>query len=453
MDVKPRTWDLVGIPSVVKFLHAFFTGRDVAWAAKTRAPGRKVIGMSPAMVVPELAVACGGIPLGTARCGAFTYMNSDALLRRITRTVKTAGWATVEGMLKLACFSRTGADVVDYLVDNLLVAFETSAGACVAQGARLGLGRGCMDTRWVAGVAAMAAPDVDAAIEIPLHPCAREPAFATITSTILPNHHSLVLHGNDGHPASTHIVEDRLVRVMDHLARITGTRVSEDTLARAIEQANAAKTMVREMTHVLARAETLPGSPGSIAHLQRLMSMALVDLNSNPVAFLANLGGMLRDTRERVERGQGMDAREFPTLLAVPGSAVLDPAAIRAATAAGARIIPGGFELSGVLDPVPKRGPVASLASHLVRCASLADETGDVLARRIVDCARDLGAAGVLVQQGCINQYDDDLVEALEHRAGSFGIPVVCQQPPGIDLDGAMLATSMIEYTTYMRMA
>ncbi|MBN2150800.1 MAG: 2-hydroxyacyl-CoA dehydratase [Candidatus Lokiarchaeota archaeon] len=422
-QVRPGRFSLFNSVETIKLAHAFFSGKEFIGMYKQKDPGKKVVSVT--FPFSEIIFAMGAIPVNLVRCEDYTYKETHLLMRRITEITKIFGWGAIDNLLKLAYFTRAGADVVDILCDNMIGALNER----YTQLPRYAEERGfpvdsCFASRMLYAANLRQGRVADASFDIPY----RCPFFAKYYDSLTPfmrNNFLLDIPMTSGADAEAAMEAD-LQELVAMLERLTGNSYSDARLAEAIEATNEVKAIYKEILYGICKGDVLPYNPFTFAEVQALMLFSLTDCNSNLKAYRANFKRLFAEMTGKIARGEGFDASRCSKILYTPMFGGFEQENVKAVSKLGGRVILADWEIFGILEPISTTGDVLhNFALHMLRMNQFLGFDNETYANTMIRVAKDLGVDGVLFQGvfGCKNL--GPVLKIFKEKARQNGIPVV----------------------------
>ncbi|MEX2717459.1 MAG: 2-hydroxyacyl-CoA dehydratase family protein [Candidatus Sigynarchaeum springense] len=421
--VKSGKFSLLNSVETVKMAHAFFSGKEFISMYKNKYPGKKVVSVT--LPFSEIIVAMDAIPLNLVRHEDFTYKETHVLMRRITEITKIFGWGAIDNLLKLAYFTRAGADVVDILCDNMIGALNERYSQLPKYAEEHGFPvDSCFASRMLYAANLRQSKVVDASFNVPY----RCPFFAKYYDSLTPfvkNNYILDVPVTSGKAAEATLLSD-LKEFIVVLERLTGNAYSEARLAETIGITNEIKAIYKEILYGICKGDVLPYNPLTFSEVQALMMFGMIDFNSNLKAFRSNLKRLFAEMNGKIARGEGFNASRCPKILYVPMFSGFEQENIKVISKLGGRAILADWEIFGILEPISTSGDVLrNFARHLLRMNQFLGFNNDTFANSIIRVAKDIGVEGVLFQStfGCKNL--GPVLKIFKEKARQNGIPVL----------------------------
>ncbi len=185
-------------------------------------------------------------------------------------------------------------------------------------------------------------------------------------------------------------IEAELRRVGDELARLAGSDLDEQRLARGLRRANGVRRRLRELRDLVFQA---PAAPLPALELM-IAEMLAIHFCSDLPETEATLDGLLAETRSRVAAGLGVLPPDAVRVFWV--NPVADLRWMNRLEDLGGRLCGTDFLFTHALDALPEDLPPYESLARAAAADPMAGPAGD-RAARVVSEARRLGAEAVVV--------------------------------------------------------
>ncbi|NMC08046.1 MAG: 2-hydroxyacyl-CoA dehydratase [Candidatus Lokiarchaeota archaeon] len=421
--VRPGKYSLLNSVETIKLAHAFFSGKEFLGMYKQRDPRKKVVSVT--LPFSEIVFAMDAIPLNLIRHEEYTYKETHVLMRRITEITKIFGWSAIDNLLKIAYFTRAGADVVDILCENMIGALNERYGQLPKYAEEHGFPvDSCFGSRLLYATNLRQGKVVDASFDIPY----RCPFFARYYDSLAPfmkNNYIIDIPITTSAAAEDAIVAD-LKEFITMMERLTGNTYSEARFVEALQATNSIKAMYKEILYTIFKGDMLPYNPLTFSEVQAVLMYSLIDCNSNIKAYLANFKRLFAEMNGKISRGEGFDASRCPKILYSPMFTGFEQENLKTVSALGGRIALADWELFGFLEPVSTSGDVLrNFARHMLRLNQFLGFHNDTFANTMIRFAKDVGIDGVLFQNTFACKNLGPVLAIFKEKARQNGIPVV----------------------------
>lgn len=346
----------------------FLTGRDYLRKKKFREQ-KKLI--SVALGFPDLVFAVGAVPVFPIRMETFDF---SRYLTPITSATSVLGWDLTAKFLD---FARQ-FDVLK-IVDKILEDVITSINSKYNEMYELGVSNGvpselCYGINALYGMHRSKGKNVDANLNFAMR-CGRWNKFYESLKTTVPRQILI-----DVPPKKTLNEDEALKQVIDNikngiseLENITGNFISDNSLQKQFRIGNQVKRFYKTILYEISNSDFYPCNPATFAEILALLTITFQDYNSNSQRYLENLSQLVKEMRERIRKGIGMDVSKMPRLLFAPMYQGWEPEVHEIIYKLGGRIIYADWDVLGFLEEIPisnQSSPIEEYARFLLNASA-----------------------------------------------------------------------------------
>jgi benzoyl-CoA reductase/2-hydroxyglutaryl-CoA dehydratase subunit BcrC/BadD/HgdB len=211
-------------------------------------------------------------------------------------------------------------------------------------------------------------------------------------------------------------------KAIDELEEITGNVVSDNSLNKQFRIGNQVKRFYNTILYEISSSNFYPCNPATFAEILALLTITFQDYNSNAQRFLENMSHLVKEMRERIRKGIGMDVSTMPKLLFSPMYSGWEPEIHEIIYKLGGRILYADWEILGLLEeiPVSKDNDPIEIYSQFLLDASTKGIGCDRenLTNSYLNAAKKLNVDGLIFNQvyGCpsISNIYDNLKKRIE---------------------------------------
>ncbi len=345
----------------------FLTGRDYLRKKKFREK-KKLI--SVALGFPDLVFAVGAVPVFPIRMESFDF---SKYLTPITSATSVLGWDLTAKFLD---FARQ-FDVLK-IVDKILEDVITSINSKYNEMYELGVSNGvpselCYGINALYGMHRSKGKNVDANLNFAMR-CGRWNKFYESLKTTVPRQILI-----DVPPKKSFKEDEALEQIVDNikngiseLENITGNFVSDNSLQKQFRIGNQVKRFYKTILYEISSSDFYPCNPATFAEILALLTITFQDYNSNSQRYLENLSQLVKEMRERIRKGIGMDVSKMPRLLFAPMYQGWEPEIHEIIYKLGGRIIYADWDVLGFLEEIPistHSSPIEEYARFLLNAS------------------------------------------------------------------------------------
>ena len=395
----------------------FLTGRDYLRKKKFREQ-KKLI--SVALGFPDLVFAVGAVPVFPIRMESFDF---SKYLTPITSATSVLGWDLTAKFLD---FARQ-FDVLK-IVDKILEDVITSINSKYNEMYELGVSNGvpsdlCYGINALYGMHRSKGKNVDANLNFAMR-CGRWNKFYESLKTTVPRQILI-----DVPPKKPFQEDEALEQIVDNikngiseLENITGNFVSDNSLQKQFRIGNQVKRFYKTILYEISSSDFYPCNPATFAEILALLTITFQDYNSNSQRYLENLSQLVKEMRQRIRKGIGMDVSKMPRLLFAPMYQGWEPEVHEIIYKLGGRIIYADWDVLGFLEEIPisnHSSPIEEYARFLLNASAKGIGCDDEnLTNSYLTVAEKMDIDGLIFNQvfGCpsISKTYDKLKERLK---------------------------------------
>jgi len=388
----------------------FLTGREYLRRKKLREK-KKLI--SVALGFPDLIFAAEAIPVFPIRLESFKVNRYLAALNSATTVL---GWNLTSKFLD---FARQ-FDVLK-LVDKILEEVITSINQKYNQMYDLGVENG-IPSNLCYGIYAIYGmhkdrKQIDANLNFAMR-CGEWNKISESLKTIVPNQIWV-----DIPPFKSEDEKERLSAMMTNVNRaieelegLTGNVVSDNSLNKQFRIGNQVKRFYNTILYEISSSDFYPCNPATFAEILALLTITFQDYNSNSQRFLENMSHLVKEMRERIKKGIGMDVSSMPKLLFSPIYGGWEPEIHEIIYKLGGRVLYADWEILGLLEEISvskDSDPIENYSKFLLNASTKGIGcVNENLTKSYMNAAKKMDVDGIIFNQvyGCpsmSNIYDN----------------------------------------------
>jgi len=403
----------------------FLTGRD--YLKKKKFKEKKKL-ISVALGFPDLAFAVGAVPVFPIRMESFEFSRYLMPLKSATSVL---GWDLTSRFLD---FARQ-FDVLK-IVDKILEDVITSINSKYNEMYELGVSNGvpselCYGINALYGMHKSKGKNVDANLTFAMR-CGRWNNFYESLKTTVPSQILI-----DVPPKSSFNKDEALKQMVDNiktgiseLESITGNFVSDNSLQKQFRIGNQVKRFYKTILYEISSSDFYPCNPATFAEILALLTITFQDYNSNSQRYLENLSQLVKEMRERIRKGIGMDVSKMPRLLFAPMYQGWEPEIHEIIYNLGGRTLYADWDVLGFLEEIPisnSSDPIEEYARFLLNASTKGIGCNDEnMTNSYLIAAEKMDIDGLIFNQvfGCsaISKTYEKLKEKLKTE---LGIPAI----------------------------
>ena len=403
----------------------FLTGRDYLKRKKIREK-KKLI--SVALGFPDLAFAVGAVPVFPIRMETFEV---SKYLMPLQSATSVLGWNLTSKFLEIA----RQFDVLK-IVDKILEDVITSINSKYNEMYEIGVSNGvpselCYGVNALYGMHKSKGKNLDANLNFAMR-CGSWNKFSESLKTTVPN--QIIINvptkNSENENATLNEMVENVKNGISELEKITGNFVSDNSLQKQFRIGNQVKRFYKTILYEISDSNFYPCNPATFAEILALLTITFQDYNSNAQRYLENLSHLVKEMRERIRKGIGMDVSHMPKLLFAPMYQGWEPEIHEIIYKLGGRIIYADWDVLGFLEEIPishKSDPIEEYARFLLNASSKGIGCDDEnMTNSYLKAAENMNIDGLIFNQvyGCpsISKIYERLKEKLK---AEYNIPAI----------------------------
>ena len=417
--------DIINFTSVLKMASNFLTGREYLRRKKVREK-KKLI--SVALGFPDLVFAVGAIPVFPIRMETFEV---SKYLMPLQSATSVLGWSLTSKFLEIA----RQFDVLK-IVDKILEDVITSINSKYNEMYEIGVSNGvpselCYGINALYGMHKSKGKNLDANLNFAMR-CGSWNTFSESLKTTVPSQIIIDVpsKNSDNEDKALEQMVDNIKNGISELENITGNFVSDNSLHKQFRIGNQVKRFYKTILYEISSSDFYPCNPATFAEILALLTITFQDYNSNSQRYLENLSHLVKEMRERIRKGIGMEVSHMPRLLFAPMYQGWEPEIHEIIYKLGGRIIYADWDVLGFLEEIPishKSDPIEEYARFLLNASTKGIGCDDEnTTNSYLKAAENMNIDGLIINQvfGCsaISKTYENLKEKLKTE---LGIPAI----------------------------
>ncbi len=338
------TDDVLNFTSVLKMAYNFLTGRDYVRKKKTR--DHKTV-VSLVLPFSDLAYAAGAVPVFPIRMARFQVhkylmaLNSASSLLGWNLTAKLLEFVRQFDVLKL----------IDNVLNDVINEMNQAYNKMYDEGIECGISpNSCYGIKSLTGMHHALGTQVDASLNFTTQ-CNAWNNYLESIKKYNPNQIWIDIPPRDKDNA-LEITMTNVSNAIDNLEELTGNIVTDNSLQKQFRIGNQVKRYYRTIIYEIAVSDFYPCNPATFAEILSLVGISYQDFNSNAQRFLENMSNLVKEMRERIKKGIGMDVSKMPRILLTPVYCGWEPQLGELLYKLGGRIILADWEILNLLDEI-----------------------------------------------------------------------------------------------------
>ncbi|MFX0083453.1 MAG: 2-hydroxyacyl-CoA dehydratase family protein [Candidatus Hodarchaeota archaeon] len=391
--------DVVSFTSVLKIAYNFLTGRDYLIKKKTKEK-KKLI--SVALGFPDLVYAADSIPVFPIRMEKFKI---NLYLLALNTAKSLFGWNITTNLLGIAR-QLDFLKIVDSIINDVLNTINQKYNEMYDLGVIDEKPNLCYGVNAIYGMHKSQYENIDANLKFRIR-CSEWNKYSESLKTIIPNQIWVDLPSNQqgNQEKSLELIKDSIDKAITELENITGNIVSDNSLKKQFRIGNQVKRYYKTILHEISTSDFYPCNPATFAEILGLLTISFQDYNSNAQRYLENMSQLVKEMRERVKKGIGMDVSNTPRLLVSPIFNGWEPEIHELIYKYGGRTIYADWDILGLLEEIPvskDSDPIMDYGNFLLNASKKGIhclKNCDALVNSYLEYSKKLGFNGVVFNQ------------------------------------------------------
>ncbi len=356
--------DVVSFTSVLKIAYNFLTGREYLKRKKVRE--RKNL-ISVALGFPDLVFAADSIPVLPIRMESFKVNKTLLALNSATSVL---GWDLTSKLLDIARRFDV-LKIVDHILEDVISSTNRKYNEMYDLAEENDVPPDlCFGIKALYGMHISKGKDIDANLNFAVR-CSEWNKFSESLKTIVPNQVWIDLPPKDiaNNKKSLEIMVDNIKNAITEIENITGNVVTDNSLKKQFRIGNQVKRFYKAILYEISASNFYPCNPATFAEILALLTITFQDYNSNAQRYLENMSQLVKEMRERIRTGIGMDVSDMPRILLTPIYGGWEPYIHEIIYELGGRVLYADWDILGFLEEIPvsnNSNPIEDYARFLL---------------------------------------------------------------------------------------
>lgn len=402
--------DVVSFTSVLKIAYNFLTGRE--YLNKKKIKEKKKL-ISVALGFPDLIFAADSVPVFPIRMEKFKI---NLYLLALNTAKSLFGWELTTNLLGLAR-QLDVLKIVDSIINDVLRTINQKYNIMYDLGVKDEITSNlCYGVNAIYGMHKSQYENLDANLKFTIR-CQEWNKYSESLKTLIPNQIRVEIpsSGTENSEKSLDTMKNNINKAIMELEKITGNFVTDNSLKKQFRIGNQVKRYYKTILHEISNSDFYPCNPATFAEILGLLTISFQDYNSNAQRYLENMSQLVKEMRERIKKGIGMDVSGSPRLLVSPIFNGWEPEIHEIVYKSGGRVIYADWDILGLLEEVPiskDSDPIEDYAQFLINASNkglLCLKDCKALANSYLEFAKKWGINGLIFNQvlDCQSQYSN----------------------------------------------
>jgi benzoyl-CoA reductase/2-hydroxyglutaryl-CoA dehydratase subunit BcrC/BadD/HgdB len=178
---------------------------------------------------------------------------------------------------------------------------------------------------------------------------------------------------NENKEKSLELMVNNIQKAIAEIENITGNLITDNSLNKQFRIGNQVKRYYKSIIHEISTSDFYPCNPATFAEILALLTISFQDYNSNAQRYLENISQLVKEMRDRIERGIGMDVSNMPRILMSPIFNGWEPESQEIIYQLGGKILYSDWDILGLLEEIPvtkNSDPVEEYAQFLLNSSN-----------------------------------------------------------------------------------
>ncbi|TFF94862.1 MAG: 2-hydroxyacyl-CoA dehydratase [Promethearchaeota archaeon] len=391
--------DIVTFKSVLRLAYNYLAGRE--YLKRKKFKERKKL-ISVALPFSDLIFSAGAIPVFPIRMERFKV---NAYLNALNSAKSLIGWDLTT---KLLSFVRQFdvLKILDTVLDDVIHTINEKYNELYDLGIENGIPSDfCYGITGLTGMFISKGHNVDANINFTIR-CSAWNKYSESLKNYVPKQIWVDVppreYGN-----AVELLTDNISKAISDLEEVTGNLVTDNSLKKQFRIGNQIKRYYKTVLYEVSSSDFYPCNPATFAEILALLGLSFQDYNSNAQRYLENFSYLVKEMRQRIDKGIGMDVSKMPRVMITPVFGGWEPETHEILYNLGARTIYADWEILQLLEEIPV-GPNSNPVEDYARFILNATMRGigcdqEALTDSYIKTAKDLNVDGIVFNQvfGC----------------------------------------------------
>jgi len=389
--------DLINFTSILKMSYNFLAGRDFLKKKKFREKKKLV---SVALPFSDLAFAAGAVPVFPVRMEVF---NVNKYLLAMNSATSFFGWSTVAkflGFMKQFDTLKISDNIIAEVIESINMKYNESFDLGVEGGMSTDF---CYGLKALYGMHISKGKNVDATFNFTFR-CSAWNKYLESLKTIVPKQIWLEMPPRNIEGA-LEILKGNITNTILEMEELTGNNVTDNSLLKQFRIRNQICRFYKTILYEIGMSDFYPCNPATFAQILSLLSISFQDFNSDSIRYLDNLSQLVKEMKERIKKGIGMDVSKMPKIMFTPMFGGWEPTVHQIIYELGGRLIYADWDVLGFLEEIDVSGdPIEGYAKLLMNFTTYGVGCdNNTLSDSYIRIAKKMKADGLIFNQlfGC----------------------------------------------------
>ncbi len=334
--------DVVNFTSVLKIAYNFLN------FSSAKSKERKKI-ISVASGFPDLVFAAGSIPVFPIRMEKFKM---NLFLVALNTSTNLFGWDLTTQLLGIAkqldflkIVDNTLNEVIDSINEKYNLLYTQAVNNKVSEAF-------CFGVKSIYGMHVSRSSSFDSSLNFTMRCNDYNNYIKSLKKTNPKQIWVDIPHPNAENEDTLELMTNNIKNAISELENITGNVVSDNSLKKQFRIGNQVKRYYKTIIYDISTSDYYPCNPATFAEILALLTITFQDYNSNAQRYLENMSQLVKEMKDRINKGVGMDVSHMPRILLTPIFNGWEPAIHEFIYELGGRVLYADWDILGFLEEI-----------------------------------------------------------------------------------------------------
>ena len=396
--------DIIRFSSVLKIAYNLLKGRDYLKRKKFREKKKLISIVFP---FSDLIFSAGAVPVFPMRMHIFDVNKYLVYLGSASSIFGWKGVSNFLGFIKNFGIGEMGI-FVDNIIDGVIENINDKYNEMYDLGVESGISSDfCFGIKSLYGMFKNKGKNYDAILNFTIR-CSAYNKYLESLKTIENTPRQIWIDippRNIGN--AVELLTDNISNAIKQMEDVTGITCSDNSLRNQFKISNEAKQCYKTILYEIGTSDFYPCNAATFSEILILLNNTFQDFNSNAPRYLENLRHLVKEMRERIRKGIGMDVSKMPKIYVTPMFGGFEPAIHEIIYELGGRVLYSDWDMLQLLDEIPVSGnsdPIENYAQFLLKATTHGIGCdNDTLTDSYLRIAKKINADGLIFNQlfGC----------------------------------------------------
>ncbi len=396
--------DIIKFTSVLKIAYNLLAGRNYLKRKKFREKKKLVSIVFP---FSDLVFSAGAVPVFPMRMHIYDINKYLVYLGSASSIFGWKGVSNFLGFIKNLGIGEMGK-FVDNIIDGVIENINDKYNEMYDLGVESGISSDfCFGIKSLYGMHVAKGKNCDAILNFTIR-CSAYNKYLESLKTIDNSPRQIWIDippRNIGN--AVELLTDNISNAIKQLEDVTGITYSDNNLRNQFKISNEAKQLYKTILYEIGTSDFYPCNPATFSEILVLLNHTFQDFNSDAQRYVENLRHLVKEMKERIRNGIGMDVSNMPKIYVTPMFGGFEPAIHEIIYELGGRVLYSDWDMLQLLDEIPvssNSDPIEAYARFLLNTTTHGIGCdNDTLTDSYLRIAKKINADGLIFNQlfGC----------------------------------------------------